>query len=213
MKTLMINAHPDFKKEDSFSFKLKEMFLEAYGQLYPNEQLEVLNLYDIQLPRIEKNQLLNVWHKQREGEKLSEVEELISTKTSELLQQFKAYKRIVIISPLHNFNITSRLKDYIDNIMIARETFKYTENGSVGLMTDNYKALYLQASGSIYTNDDRYKLLDFSYHYLKAIFEDIMGFEEFYVVRAQGTAILPENDILNDAKLDLKQVLPSFYAK
>ncbi|PUZ31058.1 FMN-dependent NADH-azoreductase, partial [Staphylococcus cohnii] len=149
MKTLMINAHPDFKKEDSFSFKLKEMFLEAYGQLYPNEQPEVLNLYDIQLPRIEKNQLLNVWHKQREGEKLSEVEELISTKTSELLQQFKAYKRIVIISPLHNFNITSRLKDYIDNIMIARETFKYTENGSVGLMTDNYKALYLQAIGSI----------------------------------------------------------------
>lgn len=54
MKTLMINAHPDFKKEDSISFKLKEMFLEAYGQLYPNEQLEVLNLYDIQLPRIEK---------------------------------------------------------------------------------------------------------------------------------------------------------------
>lgn len=189
------------------------MFLEAYGQLYPNEQPEVLNLYDIQLPRIEKNQLLNVWHKQREGEKLSEVEELISTKTSELLQQFKAYKRIVIISPLHNFNITSRLKDYIDNIMIARETFKYTESGSVGLMTDNYKALYLQASGSIYTNDDRYKLLDFSYHYLKAMFEDIMGFEEFYVVRAQGTAILPENDILNDAKLDLKQVLSSFYAK
>ena len=97
--------------------------------------------------------------------------------------------------------------------MIARETFKYTESGSVGLMTDNYKALYLQASGSIYTNDDRYKLLDFSYHYLKAMFEDIMGFEEFYVVRAQGTAILPENDILNDAKLDLKQVLSSFYAK
>lgn len=213
MKTLMINAHPDFKKEDSFSFKLKEMFFEAYAQLFPNEQPEVLNLYDIQLPRIEKNQLLNVWHKQRAGEKLTEVEELISTKTSELLQQFKAYKRIVIISPLHNFNITSRLKDYIDNIMIARETFKYTENGSVGLMTDNYKALYLQASGSIYTNDDRYKALDFSCHYLKAMFEDIMGFEEFYVVRAQGTAILPEHDILNDTKLDLKQVLPSFYAK
>ncbi|RNM43564.1 FMN-dependent NADH-azoreductase, partial [Staphylococcus aureus] len=33
---------------------------------------------------------------------------------------------------LHNFNITSRLKDYIDNIMIARETFKYIEEGSVG---------------------------------------------------------------------------------
>src|SRR5699024_9290233 len=102
MKTLMINAHPDFKKEDSFSFKLKEMVHEAYGQLYPNEQPEVLNLYDIQLPRIEKNQLLNVWHKQREGEKLSEVEELISTKTSELLQQLK---RIKELSLFHHYTI------------------------------------------------------------------------------------------------------------
>ncbi|VED63897.1 NAD(P)H-dependent oxidoreductase [Staphylococcus delphini] len=35
-------------------------------------------------------------------------------------------------SPLHNFNVTSRLKDYIDNILIARQTFKYTSDGSVG---------------------------------------------------------------------------------
>ncbi|MGX0277930.1 FMN-dependent NADH-azoreductase [Staphylococcus haemolyticus] len=41
-----------------------------------------------------------------------------------LLNQFKANHLIVILIPLHNFNITSRLKDYIDNIMIARETFK-----------------------------------------------------------------------------------------
>lgn len=43
-----------------------------------------------------------------------------------------AHHRIVIISPLHNFNVTSRLKDYIDNILIARQTFKYTSDGSVG---------------------------------------------------------------------------------
>lgn len=51
--------------------------------------------------------------------------------------------------------------------MIARETFKYTEDGSVGLMTDDYKALLLQASGGVYTNDDRYTPLEFSYYYLK----------------------------------------------
>ena len=96
-----------------------------------------------------------------------------------LLNQFKANHRIVILTPLHNFNITSRLKDYIDNIMIARETFKYTEDGSVGLMTDDYKALLLQASGGVYTNDDRYTPLEFSYYYLKEMFKEIMGFDEF----------------------------------
>ncbi|KLD61324.1 FMN-dependent NADH-azoreductase, partial [Lactiplantibacillus plantarum] len=43
----------------------------------------------------------------------------------------------MIAMPLHNFNVPARLKDYIDNILVARETFRYTENGSVGLMTDN----------------------------------------------------------------------------
>lgn len=96
-----------------------------------------------------------------------------------LLNQFKANHRIVILTPLHNFNITSRLKDYIDNIMIARETFKYTEDGSVGLMTDDYKALLLQASGGVYTNDDRYTPLEFSYYYLKEMFKEIMDLMSF----------------------------------
>ena len=122
-----------------------------------------------------------------------------------LLNQFKANHRIVILTPLHNFNITSRLKDYIDNIMIARETFKYTEDGSVGLMTDDYKALLLQASGGVYTNDDRYTPLEFSYYYLKEMFKEIMGFDEFYIARAQGTSVLPEDEILDACKQGFKQ--------
>jgi FMN-dependent NADH-azoreductase len=90
------------------------------------------------------------------------------------LTQFKDYHRIVISTPLHNFNITSRLKDYIDNILIARETFKYTESGSVGLMIDDYRLLLLQASGGVYTNKDRYTTLDFAPNYLKEMFTNIM---------------------------------------
>ena len=99
----------------------------------------------------------------------------------------------------------------MDNIMLARETFKYTKEGSVGLMTDNYKALLLQASGSIYTNDDRYTPLDFSYRYLKEMFENIMGFDKFYVVRAEGTAILPEEEVMQKASQNLDIAFEEFY--
>lgn len=51
-----------------------------------------------------------------------------------VLQQFKSAYKDVISYPLHNFNIPSKLKDYMDNIMIARETFKYTDRRS-GLKT------------------------------------------------------------------------------
>jgi FMN-dependent NADH-azoreductase len=76
---------------------------------------------------------------------------------SEILQQFKSANTFVIVLPLHNFIIPSKLKDYMDNIMIARETFKYTENGSVALLKDGRRLLVIQASGGIYTNNDWYR--------------------------------------------------------
>ncbi|ANQ63434.1 FMN-dependent NADH-azoreductase [Staphylococcus equorum] len=211
MKTLIINAHPNFNNKDSFSYKLQEMFLKKYKDTFPNDTPEILNLYAIDLPRIDTTQLLNIWEKQHADETMTEDECYMSEITTNLLLQFKSYHRIIIVSPLHNFNVTSRLKDYIDNILVARQTFKYTSEGSVGLMTDNYKALYLQASGSIYTNDDRYKPLDFSYSYLRAMFEDIMAFDAFYIARAQGTAILTEETILQNAEYDLDQAFNAFY--
>ena len=113
---------------------------------------------------------------------------------------------------MHNFNITSKMKDYMDNILIARETFKYTETGSVGLMTDNYKVLLLQASGSMYTNNDRYTPLEFTHYYLKTMFEEMMGFDKFYIVRAQGTVVLPADEVLNSAKSALDKVFDDFYS-
>lgn len=213
MKTLIINAHPDFNNESTYTAKVKNLFLDKYKTTFPNEEIEELNLYDINVPRIEGDQLLNVWNKQSLGESLSDDETKIADMSAFLLNQFKANHRIVILTPLHNFNITSRLKDYIDNIMIARETFKYTEDGSVGLMTDDYKALLLQASGGVYTNDDRYTPLEFSYYYLKEMFKEIMGFDEFYIARAQGTSVLPEDEILDAANKDLNNVFDAFYTQ
>lgn len=213
MSTLIINAHPDFKSENSFSLKLKDMFLDKYNLTFPNEKPEVLNLYETEIPRIDTTQLLNIWEKQRMEQPLSKAEQKMAATTSNLMAQFKNNKRIVIVSPMHNFNITSRMKDYMDNILIARQTFKYTSEGSVGLMDDNYKALLLQASGSIYTNDDRYTPLEFSYHYLREMFENIMGFDAFYIARAEGTAILPEEVVLKNAEQDLTQVFHEFYER
>ncbi|WP_394868131.1 FMN-dependent NADH-azoreductase [Staphylococcus borealis] len=213
MITLLINAHPNFNNESTYTAKLKNLFLDKYKTTFPNEEIEELNLYDINVPRIEGDQLLNVWNKQSLGESLSDDETKIADMSAFLLNQFKANHRIVILTPLHNFNITSRLKDYIDNIMIARETFKYTEDGSVGLMTDDYKALLLQASGGVYTNDDRYTPLEFSYYYLKEMFKEIMGFDEFYIARAQGTSVLPEDEILDAANKDLNNVFDAFYTQ
>jgi len=186
MKTLIINAQPDFRNGDHYSIKLQQRFLEKFRVSFPQQTVDLINLYDMEIPQLTTDQLLGIWEKQAAHITLSAEENRIFQINQNLIQQFKSHHRIVIVSPLHNFNVTSKMKDYIDNILVAHETFKYTAEGSVGLMTDNYKVMLLQASGSIYTNNDRYTPLEFSRMYLKGIFEELMGFDKFSIVRIEG---------------------------
>lgn len=175
--------------------------------------MDVLNLYDTVIPQATVPELLGIWEKQAQHVNLSIEEQRLFAINQQLLQQFKAHHRIVIAMPLHNFNVPARLKDYIDNILVARETFRYTENGSVGLMTDNYRVMLLQASGSIYTRNDRYTPMEFSRLYLDKMFTEIMGFDRFEIVRAQGlqTNGVAVSQALKQAKMDLKAAFERFY--
>lgn len=172
-----------------------------------------MNLYEETIPQLKTDELLGIWEKQANNIELTAKEAELYQVNQRLLEQFKSHHRIVIVSPLHNFNVTSKMKDYIDNILVAHETFKYTPEGSVGLMTDNYKVMLLQASGSIYTNNDRYTPLEFSRMYLQGIFEELMGFDKFSIVRAQGlqTQGVDPEKALQQAYNDLDIEFDKFY--
>lgn len=142
--------------------------------------------------------------KQGNGQELTGEEQKVTERMSEILQQFKSANTYVIVFPLHNFNIPSKLKDYMDNIMIARETFKYTETGSVGLLKDGRRMLVIQASGGIYTNDNWYTEVEYSHKYLKAMF-NFLGIEDYQIVRAQGTAVLDPNEVLQNAYKEVEE--------
>ncbi|MGG3672686.1 FMN-dependent NADH-azoreductase [Bacillus cereus] len=204
-KTLIINAHPKVDDTSSVSIKVLNHFLVSYKELIPNtETIEQINLYDDVVPMIDKT-VLSAWEKQGNGQKLTDEEQKVTERMSEILQQFKSANTYVIVLPLHNFNIPSKLKDYMDNIMIARETFKYTETGSVGLLKDGRRMLVIQASGGIYTNDDWYTEVEYSHKYLKAMF-NFLGIEDYQIVRAQGTAVLDPNEVLQNAYTEVEDV-------
>lgn len=203
-KTLIINAHPKVDDTSSVSIKVLNHFLESYTELIPNnETIEQINLYDDVVPMIDKT-VLSAWEKQGNGQKLTDEEQKVTARMSKILQQFKSANTYVIVLPLHNFNIPSKLKDYMDNIMIARETFKYTETGSVGLLKDGRRMLVIQASGGIYTNDDWYTEVEYSHKYLKAMF-NFLGIEDYQIVRAQGTAVLDPNEVLQNAYKEVEE--------
>ncbi|MFJ8218879.1 FMN-dependent NADH-azoreductase [Bacillus cereus] len=203
-KTLIINAHPKVDDTSSVSIKVFNHFLESYKEFIPNnETIEQIHLYDDVVPMIDKT-VLSAWEKQGNGQELTGEEQKVTERMSEILQQFKSANTYVIVLPLHNFNIPSKLKDYMDNIMIARETFKYTETGSVGLLKDGRRMLVIQASGGIYTNDDWYTEVEYSHKYLKAMF-NFLGIEDYQIVRAQGTAVLDPTDVLQNAYKEVEE--------
>lgn len=83
----------------------------------------------------------------------------------------------------------------MDNILIAKETFAYTDKGSVGLLNDGRDVLVIQASDGIYTNQDWYTEVEYSH--LKAMF-NFMGVD-YRIVRAQGNYILKRDEVLAKA--------------
>lgn len=194
---LIINAHPKVESKDSFSLRVLEHFLKVYKKLNPLEIIEQVNLYDDYIPLLDRA-FLEARGKMATGIPLKDSEQSIIDRANELLQQFKETKKYVIVMPLHNFNIPSKLKDYMDHVIVPRETYKFTDKGTVGLLDDGRSLLVIQGSGSIYTNNNWYTEVEFSHKYLKAMF-DFLGIKDYQIVRAQGTAILNPDELMQQA--------------
>ncbi|MBB3129455.1 FMN-dependent NADH-azoreductase [Paenibacillus rhizosphaerae] len=217
-KLLIINAHPDFDSKTSASLDVFNYFLKVYKERHSNDEvIEQINLYDVEVPMLDKI-VFSAWAKQAEGKELTSQEKNVTDRMGEILKQFKSANKYVIVLPMHNFSIPSKLKDYIDNVMIARETFRYIEtpmsNGraSVGLLDDGRSVVTIQASGSVYTNNDFYTELEYSNKFLKSIFY-LMGIEDFETVRIQGTGFLDRNEVLQKAYKEAEEQASTLAAK
>jgi len=211
-KLLIINAHPEFDSSTSASLNVFNYFLKVYKEKHSNDEvIEQINLYDSEIPMLDKT-VFSAWQKQRRGEELTNQEKEITDRMGEILKQFKSANKYVIVYPLHNFNIPSKLKDYMDNIMIARETFKYTDTGSVGLLNDGRSIVVIQASGSIYTNNDWYTEVEYSHKYLQSMFH-FFGIEDYQIVRVQGNARLDRDEVLQKGYKEAEEVASKLAVK
>jgi len=81
-----------------------------------------------------------------------------------LVQEIMAADVLVIGAPIYNFGIPAALKAWIDMIARARLTFRYGENGPVGLLTGK-QAYLIMASGGTPLGSD----IDFASTYLRHV--------------------------------------------
>ena len=146
MQTLIINAHPDPQNKTAYC---TNRLVDCLTEKLPDAS--VLNLYNEDIPELTAETLPLYGSVYDEKSSLSKREQQILARRAELIEQFKAADRLIIAMPMHNFTVTSRLKDYLDNIIMGGQTFQFSENGPQGLM-GGHKALLVQSSGSVYSH-------------------------------------------------------------
>jgi len=98
---------------------------------------------------------------------------------------------VVIGTPMYNFTIPTQLKAWLDRIIIAGKTFRYTETGPIGLAAGK-KVIIASSRGGLYAPGMPFAANDFQEPYLRAIL-GFIGITDIEVVRAEGIAYGPEH--------------------
>ena len=105
------------------------------------------------------------------------------------LEEFLAADTIVIGAPMYNFTLPTQLKAWIDRIVVAGATFRYTENGPEGLAKGK-RVIVALTRGGIYSEGSPASALEHLETYLRGVF-NFIGIEPEFVA-ADGLAIGPE---------------------
>ena len=183
---LVVKGHP-LTSENSFSMKGYDAFLETYQAAHPQDEIQILDVFNDYVPEVDQD-IMNAWEILGTGADfatLSAEQQKKLTRFNELTEQFLSADKIVIVNPLWNLFLPASLKAWIDTVMVAGKTFRYTENGPVGMAADK-KLLHLQANGGVY------QMQDPASQYVKNIF-GFVGISDIKQIIVEGQAYDPEN--------------------
>ncbi len=106
-----------------------------------------------------------------------------------VLDEFLAADTIVIGAPMYNFTLPTQLKAWIDRIVIAGTTFRYTENGPEGLAKGK-RVIIALARGGFYDGNSPAAAREHLRTYLSGVF-NFIGIEPEFVT-ADGLSISVE---------------------
>ena len=170
------NAKPEGQ---SRSYAVSDAFIEEYKKNNPNDEIITLDLYKEEIDFLSAEDIADVF-----GPKTEE------SKNHPILKyayQFLEADKYVVAAPFWNLGLPAILKAYIDYICVTGITFKYTENGPVGLCTDK-KAIHIVARGGHYLEGPAtgFEMGD---RYLRVLF-GFLGIVDFETVPIEGVDVI-----------------------
>jgi FMN-dependent NADH-azoreductase len=109
---------------------------------------------------------------------------------STVIDEFLAADTIVIGAPMYNFTLPSQLKAWLDRILVAGKTFRYSEEGRPEGLVGDKRVIVALSRGGFYGEDSPVAQLEHLKTYLTGVFSFIGITPEF--VHADGIGFGPE---------------------
>ncbi|EPL6454876.1 MULTISPECIES: FMN-dependent NADH-azoreductase [Providencia] len=163
----------------SQSNKMADYFIQQWQEKNPEDTVTVRDLVNEPIPAIDGEILAAFGPSDTKTEQQQAHLDLSNT----LIDEIKAHDVIVIAAPMYNFTIPSHLKHYFDFIARSGHTFKYTEQGSVGLL-ENKRAFVLTSRGGIYKDTPADTMVPYM-----TLFLNFLGIKDVEFIFAEGTAL------------------------
>ena len=160
----------------SSSGLLIDELLAQFGKQDPQQQVVVRNLGVQPLAPLD-GEILGAFS---QADELNSRQQAAVALSAQLIDEIQQADRLIIGVPMYNFGIPTQLKSWFDYICRVGISFKYTEQGPVGLLTDKPVLLVL-ATGGLH----RDTATDLALLHVKTLL-NFIGLHNIYIAYAQG---------------------------
>lgn len=156
-KILRIDA--SVKADDSVSRKLTDRIIDKLLATYPDAAITHRDLGRTPLHQIDGDWIAAVF---TPAEDRSPAQAEIAAQSDQLIAEVKEADTLVIGLPIYNFAPPAQLKTWLDQLARAGETFRYTEDGPIGLVTNTRAIIAYSSNGTRMSSD-----IDFASGYVR----------------------------------------------
>ena len=181
----ILRLDASMRKKGSYSRDLSDQLIEQLtrdlptSDVHKNEKKCKINIRDLAegIPFIDEN-----WIKANftaVDERTAEQHKCLAT-SDILVGELNNADLIVIGLPIYNFNVPAAFKAWIDQVVRSKLTFRYTDNGPIGLV-NNKNAYIIIASGGTKLGSE----LDFISSYLRHVLSFI-GITDVTIIDSSG---------------------------
>ena len=200
MNTLLhINA--SIFSEGGQSSQLSQEFVTEWLRQHPSGRVIKRDLVAAALPHLDAERFLALISKPEER---TERQAQIVAESDALISEIQQADVVVMGLPMYNFTLPTQLKSYFDHIARAGVTFKYTETGPVGLLT-NKRVVIFATRGGFYAGTPA----DTQTGLVKTLF-GFLGVTDIEFVYVEGISVSAEKKA--EAIANAKEKIPSLVA-